>query len=170
MSVGPAFAELADFAATALTPAGIALGAVTPEPEAAGYAGGLVRVGARQLRIRTARLTPKKTGLFVAIWTRRADGSSGPVPGDDPSDGVLLFVAEGEHRGAFLVPGRGPDPLGLRANLDGSGGKRGVRLYPPWSQAESAQAGRSQHAQAPFFVPAGPLDPRTAAWLRTRDR
>lgn len=146
-----------------LEPAGLAVTELAAEPEAAGYEGAVVRIGSRQLRVRSARITPKKNGLFVAIWIRRADGTSGPVPHDDASDGLLILVAEGQERGAFLIPAVAP--LGLRELADGTGGKRGFRLYPPWTTPESPQAARSQRAQVPYFVPQGPLSAAHHAWF-----
>ena len=38
-------------------------------------------------------------------------------------------------------------------SVKGSGGKRGFRVYPPWSEVSNRQAIKTQHWQCSYFIP-----------------
>ena len=101
---------------------------------------------------RRAKTTPTKLGQFVTLWQR---SDAGPIRPFDVSDGVELFVVEvynEEQLGHFIFP---VDALVRRGvvSTDFAGGKRAIRVYPPWVTPTSTQALKTQSWQLEFFRP-----------------
>ena len=165
------------------TPLGLAVVSEVVEPESAEYDGILVGVsgldrldpdGVRtsdapeavaqgqaqaqaqaQVRVRSGKITPTKVGLFVTHWRRTADGTTGPYGVHDSADTLLVTAAEdGPHpaRGIFVFDRASLVAHGI-VERDGHGGKRGFRVYPPWSLTAPGQAARTQRWQVEHFVP-----------------
>jgi len=159
------------------TPLGLAVVSEVVEPESAEYDGMLVSVsgldrldpeGVRtsdepeaithaqaQVRVRSGKITPTKVGLFVTHWRRTADGTTGPYGVHDSADTLLVTAAEhGPHpaRGVFVFDRASLVAHGI-VEGDGHGGKRGFRVYPPWSLTAPGQAARTQRWQVEHFVP-----------------
>jgi len=107
-------------------------------------------------RLRVAKLTPTKSGLFVTVWHRSADGSTAPHRSDDGTQRLVVIVRDGTNFGAFIFPLSTLKDRGI-VSVDGIGGKRGFRVYPPWSQTTSRQAQSTQRWQGEHFYP---LEPR----------
>ncbi|SJZ86582.1 MepB family protein [Sediminibacterium ginsengisoli] len=121
------------------------------EPESAAYEACRFRLNDRVVVFRAAKITPLKTGQFVTIWKRDADGLTAPF---DLSDGIDLFViavSNGNRLGQFVFPAAQFHKQGI---ISGSGkkGKRGIRVYAPWDATESPQAKRTQQWQCRFFL------------------
>ena len=72
-----------------------------PEEQTGDYESGAVTIDSQLCRIRTARVTPVKPGAFVAVWTRDSLGATRPFDTDDRTDGLLVFVVDGERFGLF---------------------------------------------------------------------
>lgn len=164
-------------------PLEIVVSSTSSEPESAEYGGVLVRTlhhersvgsegseGERRrrgaplseadVRVRTGKITPTKVGLFVTHWRRTADGSTGPFGTEDCADTLLVVVSESgpdPSRGVFVLDRESLAARGVVARA-GVGGKRGFRVYPPWSQTDPGQATRTQRWQLEHFVPL-PLGP-----------
>lgn len=161
------------------TPLGLAVVSEVVEPESAEYDGMLVSVsgldrldpeGVRtsdapeaiphaqaqaQVRVRSGKITPTKVGLFVTHWRRTADGTTGPYGVHDSADTLLVTVAESgtdPAGGVFVFDRASLVAHGIVAR-DGRGGKRGFRVYPPWSTVAPGQASRTQEWQLEHFVP-----------------
>ena len=64
------------------------------EDQSGDYESGTVTIGAEHWRIRTARVTPRKPGAFVAVWKRDEAGETKPFVSDEAVDGLLVFVRE----------------------------------------------------------------------------
>ena len=135
----------------------------TPEPAAAEidaevdaevdnveYGAAVARIGSRRLRLRVAKVTPTKVGLFVAVWRRSATGSTEPFPHDDV-DHLVIITTEGRRSGLFVFPRPALTRHGI-VSVAGRGGKRGFRVYPPWSATANAQAISTQAWQGEFFL------------------
>lgn len=152
-------------------PLGLVVVSAAAEPESAEYGGMLVGVAAlgdldsdgtragersvTEVRVRSGKITPTKVGLFVTHWRRAADGATGPFGTDDSADTLLVTASEsGPHpaRGVFVFDRASLVTRGIVAR-DGHGGKRGFRVYPPWSPASPGQAARTQQWQVEHFVP-----------------
>lgn len=121
-----------------------------PEPDNQEYGAATASCGPELIRVRVGKLTPTKVGLFVAVWRRAADGSTEPFPADDAVGTLVVTVREGDHVGHFAFPKSALVERGI-VSVDGVGGKRGFRVYPPWSATTSRQAKLTQQWQCRFF-------------------
>lgn len=124
------------------------------EAQTSDYEAGLVVLGSETWRIRTARVTPKKPGAFVAVWERDANGETRPFAPDDAVAGLLVFVCEGPRFGVFRFTTPQLIKLGVYRS-DASEGKRGFRVYPSWSTGLNSQATKTQQRQAAVFQELG---------------
>ncbi|WP_309073966.1 MepB family protein [Paenarthrobacter sp.] len=124
----------------------------TPVPEAENheYGAAVASLGQEQIRFRVGKLTPAKVGLFVAAWRRAEDGSTEPFPAEDGADLLVITVREGPRAGYFAFPKSALVKHGIMS-VNGTGGKRGFRVYPPWSGVSNRQAARTQQWQCGFF-------------------
>jgi hypothetical protein len=113
------------------------------------------------------KVTPTKSGLFVAIWRRGDDGSCQPFDnanGPDHTDWVDLLVISARNEanfGVFVFPTPVLVDRGIVAggmSVGTRSGKRGFRLYPPWSTASSRQAEITQQWQINYFLDLTNLD------------
>lgn len=132
-------------------PGGFACSQPVPEPESAEYAAHGFTLDGLSVRFRAARTTPTKAGQFVTVWQR---SEAGPIRPFDADDGVDLFVIgshDGGHRGQFVFPREVLCRRGI-VSLNGSGGKRGFRVYPPWVTTTSRQARSTQQWQVNHFL------------------
>lgn len=123
---------------------------VTPEDQNSDYEAGHVTIGSGVWRIRTARITPKKPGAFVAVWKRSAEGNTEPFDGTDACEGLMVFVDETTRFGVFRFTREHLAELGVTRSASSSG-KRGFRVYPSWHENLNKQALSTQHAQAAGF-------------------
>lgn len=127
------------------------LGTPRAEEQNSEYESGTVSIGSQLWRVRTGRVTPKKPGAFVAVWTRDAAGATRPFDSGEALGGLLVFVREAERFGVFRFPASHLECLGVTRS-SAHPGKRGLRVYPSWCESLNAQAARSQKAQAAAFT------------------
>ncbi|MBF7150539.1 MepB family protein [Bacillus toyonensis] len=121
------------------------------ETQNAEYGAYVFNLNALSIRFRVAKITPTKVGQFVTLWERSGDG---PIQPYDISDSVDLFVIstrEGNNFGQFVFP------KAVLCNQDivsnkGKGGKRAIRVYPPWDKTTSRQAQKTQAWQLEYFL------------------
>ncbi|SDY57100.1 MepB family protein [Herbiconiux ginsengi] len=132
--------------------AGFSLGAA--EVDNAEYGAVLSQVGRLSVRFRVGKPTPKKVGLFVTVWSRAPDGSTKPFTAEDTIDILLVSVREGSRFGVFAFPKAALVGQGI-VSVGGVGGKRGFRVYPPWSATANPQARQSQRWQGDYFLDIG---------------
>lgn len=121
------------------------------ERESADYGAYAFALNDRQVRFRTAKTTPTKVGQFVTLWKRQGKG---PIQPFDQSDAVDYFVVSTrtvEHFGQFVFPKSVLCDRDIVSN-NGVGGKRAMRVYPPWDTTTSRQAGASQRWQCEHFL------------------
>ncbi len=142
-------------------PSGFVCSRPVPEPEGAEYAAHAFTLDGLSVRFRAAKTTPTKAGQFVTVWQRSEEG---PIRPFDAGDGVDLFVVSsraGGHFGQFVFPREVLCERGI-VSRDRSGGKRGLRVYPPWVTTTSRQARATQAWQVTHFLHlgtgAGPAD------------
>ncbi|NMM29053.1 MAG: hypothetical protein HHJ12_17660 [Glaciimonas sp.] len=101
----------------------------------------------RDVAFRVDKTTPTKIGRFVTIWKR-------PMPGDeiarvDSRDGVdfvAVSVADATHRGQSVFDQTALLKHGVMSR-DGQGGKRAIRVYPPWGKPVVKDSIRDQQWQ-----------------------
>ncbi|WP_435282950.1 MepB family protein [Streptomyces koelreuteriae] len=131
-------------------PLGLSCSPPVPEPESAEYAACAFTLDGRSVRFRVAKTTPTKVGQFVTVWQRSVEG---PIRPFDTDDGVDLFVIgsrDDDGFGQFVFPSEVLCERGI-VSRDGSSGKRGFRVYPPWVATTSRQARSTQAWQANHF-------------------
>lgn len=124
------------------------------EPDAdatnADYGAQLLTIDGATARLRVGRVTPRKVGLFVAVWERAEDGTTRPFAAEGDAELLLVIVRDGAQLGLFTFPREALREHGI-LSVAGEGGKRGFRLYPPWSVTSNAQARRTQQWQQRYF-------------------
>jgi len=134
--------------------------APVPEAESVDYGACRAELDGKRLVLRVAKTTPTKTGQFVTIWKRpHPDAEIAPLDEADPVDVVIIAVADddgddGARHGFFIFPRKVLLERGVMSRA-GHGGKRALRVYPPWCAPESGQAQRTQRWQAACFVAPG---------------
>lgn len=127
-------------------------GGTSAVADGAGSAGAVVRV-------RRGKVTPTKVGLFVTHWRRTSDGTTGAYDEHDGADVLLVTVSEPRAsetgapaaQGVFAFPREALLRHGIVGH-EGAPGKRGFRVYPPWSETALGQAARTQRWQLEHFV------------------
>jgi len=121
------------------------------EEQNADYGAYVFNLNGISIRFRVAKITPTKVGQFVTLWERIGNGSIQPY---DVSDAVDLFVIstrKGSHFGQFVFPKAVLCDHDIVSD-QGEGGKRAIRVYPPWDNPTSRQAMRTQKWQLEYFM------------------
>ncbi len=101
---------------------------------------------------RVSRITPLKTGQFVAIWRRNKDGLTEPFDNSDGIDFMVITSRSRNNFGQFIFPKHVLANKGI-ISINGNAGKRGMRVYPPWDKVTSKQAEKTQRWQLKYFLP-----------------
>lgn len=151
MNVHPDFLAVADLV---YRPLGLECSALETEPESAEYGACRLKLGGLSLLFRVSKITPKKVGQFVTLWKRIGNGPTQPFAVSDPIDLFVISCRSGPHFGQFVFPKSvlcGKDIV----SDDDEGGKRGIRVYPPWDEPESRQALHTQNWQVAYFLMLG---------------
>ena len=79
-----------------------------------------------------------------------------------PAVKVIVNVSDGAHIGQFFFP----KSLLVKKkvfSVNGVGGKRAIRVYPPWDKVESKQAVKTKSWQVEYFIDLS-LDPQLNKW------
>jgi len=137
--------------ALAYAPCGFALSVLEVEAESADYGACAMVLNGLRIRFRVAKTTPTKAGQFVTLWKRTGKGPIQPFELSDPVDAFVVSTRSGPHFGQFVFPKAVLAAKDVVAK-SGQGGKRAIRVYPPWASATSRQAQNTQTWQAAYFV------------------
>jgi hypothetical protein len=121
------------------------------EAESAGYAAASFTLNGKAIRFRLSKITPTKIGQFVTLWKRIGPGPIQPFDADDELDYVLIACRHAENFGLFVFPKARLLQQDIVAQ-NGQGGKRAIRVYPPWDNTLSRQAQRTQAWQLNYFL------------------
>lgn len=100
---------------------------------------------------RDAKITPTKTGQFVTLWKRIEKGPIQPLAYTDPIDFVIINTRKGQRLGQFIFPKLVLCERGV-ISTSKKEGKRAIRVYPPWDQANKGQAQKTQKWQLDYFL------------------
>jgi len=146
-------AQLLAAIADIYVPAGMA---VTHEPsceaEGADYGACRFALDGRTMVFRVAKTTPTKLGQFVTLWKRPAPESEiAPLDRADDIGRVIVDVADDSHQGQFVIDPAALIAHGVMSN-GGQGGKRAIRVYPPWVSPIAKDAIASQKWQTRYFL------------------
>ena len=121
------------------------------EAESAEYGAYAFELNGLNVRFRVAKVTPTKIGQFVTLWKRIGNG---PIQPFDVSDEVDLFIVstrKNNHFGQFIFPKSALCEQSI-VSKNGKGGKRAMRVYPPWDKTTSKQAEKTQYWQLKYFL------------------
>lgn len=99
---------------------------------------------------RIAKITPKKIGQFVLLYKRIGMSLIMPYDLSDQVDLFIVSVHSADNHGQFIFPKEVLFQKGF-VSKDGTGGKRAMRVYPPWDVAASPQAKKTQAWQLQYF-------------------
>jgi len=105
---------------------------------------------------RKAKITPKKIGQFVTLWKRNENGETTPYDEYDKVDLFVINIQEGPHIGQFIFPKSALMEKGIVTHYKKEG-KRGFRVYPPWSLPTNKTAQSTQKWQLEYFLDFGQL-------------
>jgi hypothetical protein len=103
-----------------------------------------------RIKFRVAKTTPTKVGQFVTLWKRVDKGPIQPFDQSDPIDFFVISVRHLTHFGQFVFPKAVLLEKGV-ISKEGVGGKRAMRVYPPWDLCDNKQAKRTQSWQLLYF-------------------
>ncbi len=136
------------------------------EEESADYGAYALDLNGLRIRFRVAKTTPTKIGQFVTLWKRVGKGPIQPFDLSDAVDCFVVSTRHGENFGQFVFP---KSILCERdiVSRHGEGGKRAIRVYPPWDTTVSRQAQKTQHWQLDYFLDLAPGCPINMARART---
>lgn len=136
-------------------PCGLTLHNFVIQKESAEYSAASYNLDEHKILFRQAKITPTKPGQFVTIWKRNSAGTTVPYDMKDPIDYFVIGINENNRFGQFIFP-----KLVLQQNgyvsTNEIGGKRAIRVYPPWATNLNAQACKTQKWQAPYFFEISP--------------
>ena len=140
----------------AYRPNGFACKNLIQESESQEYGACEFELNNKIIKFRVAKITPTKVGQFVTIWKRIENGPIMPFDLADNIDLFIVSVRNDKNFGQFIFP---KDVLWQKGfvSKDGKGGKRAMRVYPPWDITESPQAKRTQAWQLLYFLDIQPI-------------
>ncbi|BFV61106.1 hypothetical protein KCMC57_up62100 [Kitasatospora sp. CMC57] len=160
LDVAPTHGDLVAAKALVYDPCGFTCSQPVPEAEGAAYAAHEFTLDGLSIRFRAAKTTPTKVGQFVTVWKRSPAGPIQPFDATDPVDLVVISSRDHQHFGQFVFPMDALRHHGV-VSVNGSGGKRAFRVYPPWVTTTNRQADSAQAWQLDFFLHLhqnGPVD------------
>ncbi|MEK3877404.1 MepB family protein [Paenibacillus sp. FSL M7-0420] len=142
---------------TLYAPAGFIADSIREEPQNAEYGAGTFQLGALSVRFRVAKITPTKTGQFVAMWEKNAERKNQAFTYADAPDFLVIntFHPVSGELGQFVFPKDLLKKHGVLAT-DNAPGKMAMRVYPAWDTVTNKQALATQKWQIPYF---GIFDP-----------
>lgn len=120
-------------------------------PESSAYAACSFELNGEKIQHRFSKITPTKTGQFVAIWKRNEDGITEPYSVSDDIDFIIITSKSGNNFGQFIIPKSILVENGIITSKE-KVGKRGIRVYPPWDLATNKQAVKTQRWQTKYFL------------------
>lgn len=133
------------------TPNDLVMTEITREPESREYSACTFKLNQLNIKFRAAHTTPTKIGQFVTLWKRIGHSPIQPYDLSDPIDLFVISVRHDHHFGQFIFPKQALFEQGV-ISKDGTGGKRAIRVYPPWDITESRQAEKTQKWQCKYFL------------------
>lgn len=132
-------------------PCGYDLKNLTIHTEGNAYSACSYELEGKIIEYRTSKITALKTGQFVTIWTRNKQRITQPFDSSDKLDFIIISSGKDDNFGLFIFPKSVLLSKGI-ISQNGEGGKRGIRVYPPWDKVSNKQAEKTQSWQKKYFV------------------
>ena len=121
------------------------------EAESSEYGACGFELNRQPVKFRIAKITPTKIGQFVTLWKRIEKGPIQPYDNSDSVDYFIINTRKGDHLGQFVFPKSVLCQQDV-FSINGIGGKRAIRVYPPWDVAVNRQALKTQKWQLQYFL------------------
>lgn len=121
------------------------------EKESAEYGAYSFTINEKSIVFRVAKITPTKIGQFVTLWKRIGKGPIQPFDYTDAIDLIVITVRKENLVGQFVFPKEVLCEKGI-ISTTAKEGKRAIRVYPPWDEATSKQAQKTQKWQLDYFL------------------
>jgi hypothetical protein len=138
----------------------------TREAESAEYGACRLELDGSPIVFRVAKTTPTKLGQFVTVWKRPTPASEiAPFDSSDQVAFVVVAVSDASRRGQFVFSRRVLVEKGILSRA-GKGGKRAIRVYPPWVTPAASAALATQKWQLESFLSLESNPSATAAEAR----
>lgn len=115
------------------------------------YSGMNFTLNQLNIKFRTAKITPTKTGQFVTLWKRNEQKETIPFKSSDRFDFYLVSTSKENNAGIFIFSKEILAKKGILTHA-GKEGKRGFRIYPTWDKTENKQASATQKWQTEYFL------------------
>ena len=132
-------------------PSGLICDKITVEKESKEYGACTFTINDKNIVFRVAKITPTKIGQFLTLWKRIDNSPIMPFDITDPIDLFVVNVRKDGLLGQFVFPKNVLVEKGF-VSINGIGGKRAMRVYPPWEATESVQAKKTQAWQLMYFL------------------
>ena len=129
----------------------LAVSNVFEEKESQEYSAASFFIDKYKIIYRHSKITPAKTGRFVTIWKRNDAGITRPFDIMDDFDFMMIAAVKEANSGIFIFSKDTLRQHGV-VSINGTGGKRGMRVYPPWDVATNKQAIKTQEWQTKHFI------------------
>jgi hypothetical protein len=135
------------------------------ENESSEYYAHSYLLGTKNIKFRIAKKTPTKTGWFVTMWKRNPNGIIAPYESTDQLDLFVINIVDRNRIGQFVFPKLVLVDKNIFSTTE-KVGKRAIRVYSPWDEANNTQALRTKKWQCEYFVDITSVNSETAQKLR----
>ncbi|MCK0145430.1 MepB family protein [Arenibacter sp. F26102] len=143
--------DFTPFVEEVYVPCGLKISNLVLDKESKEYEASSFQLNALKIIARRSKITPKKIGQFVTLWKRNVNGETMPLEETDEIDFIIINSREGSHLGQFVFPKSILMEKGIVSHGKKSG-KRGFRVYPPWSRPTNKTAQKTQKWQLEYFL------------------
>ena len=121
------------------------------EAQSAEYGAYTFKLNSTNIRFRVAKITPTKVGQFVTLWKRIGNGPIQPYDMEDSIELFIIATLQDDKFGQFIFPKSILCKYDI-VSKDSKGGKRAIRVYPPWDITTNKQAKKTQAWQLEYFL------------------
>lgn len=133
-------------------PNGLICKNIIQETESQQYGACSFIINNKKIIFRVAKITPTKIGQFVTFWKRlETNGPIAPYDMTDQFDFLIVSVKYNNKMGQFVFS----KSVLLEQEIishNNKGGKRAIRVYPPWEKPTSKQALKTQSWQLDCYL------------------
>lgn len=120
------------------------------------YDGMYLALNNQNVVYRSAKVTPKKIGQFVAVWKKKK-GINHPYESSDKINLIIVDVSLNNKCGQFIFDREILIKKGILTH-EGKIGKMAFRVYPPWDTPIAKQAISTQKWQLKYYIDYSSID------------